>query len=98
MILDLGGSGGSLVSFVAKNIIVQVFFVVNLADNLCEALLCQHSIGFASLERANAHALAQKELLTEGGWDSQSGSQPLRGDFTYQTSVAAESSPHHTRK
>jgi hypothetical protein len=56
-------------SFVAQDIIMQVFLVVDLAHNLREALGCQCSGLRASLERADAKTLAEQQLLAESSYE-----------------------------
>lgn len=69
LILDLGCSDSARITLVAQNVFVQIFLVINLADDLCEALGCKHPVGLTSLERADAKTLTQEELLAEGSWD-----------------------------
>lgn len=66
LILNLVRSDSTWIALMAQNIVVQVFLIVNLADNLRETLGCKHPIAFTSLERADAKTLAQEELLTKG--------------------------------
>lgn len=49
----------------AENVVVEVFLVVDLADNLCETSGRKDAVGLTGLERADAKTLAQEELLTE---------------------------------
>lgn len=70
LILDLGCSDSTRVALVAEDVFVQVFLVVNLADDLCQALGCEHPVALTSLEGTDAKTLAQEEFLAEGSWDS----------------------------
>lgn len=67
LILDFGRSDGTRVALVAQDVIMQVFLVVDLTDDLCQALRCKHTIALTSLERTDTKPLAKEELLAEGG-------------------------------
>lgn len=65
LVLDLFRSDSTRIALVAENVAVQIFLVVDLADNLCETPGRKDAVGFAGLERADTNTLAQDELLTE---------------------------------
>lgn len=97
LIFDFRRSHSTWVSFVAQDVVVQIFLVVDLADKLREALWCKGIVVFR-FDRADADTLAQEELLAKGSWELSVAATDCSqvAMKTHQTSAAAKSTPSRT--
>lgn len=84
LIFDLFFSHGTGVALMTQNKVVEIFLVINLIDNLVEAL---RSNGRMFPQRTNRQALPEQQFLIERRWRPLEVARQAAYHLTYRTSA-----------